>query len=255
MLLSKRSPPCRKHSGGLRLSRRTWCSSKCSKELDHAWLLPWRQRHSWNPAGEGQRAITQCFTSLGEHEGFLSCRHQRDWRLPAGGWRKCCNTCLTVLRPVKPHALSSGWVCFSPPEPCWIYPELPADEAWLHGAPQPWSACQLRQVPKRDSTLKTVCCHRPASCPRMSPVEVHKAGNSSPSCACAGWSVTKHVCLCMYIHMDACLCCQAECKAATFSLSGDTHLKASAQLLVSKKRKNVGPSLRLLVLSNLAETS
>lgn len=116
MLLSKRSPPCWKHLGGLRLSRRTWCSSKYSKELDHAWPLPWRQRHSWNPAGEGQRAITQCFTSLGEHEGFLSCRHQRDWRLPAGGWRKCCNTCLTVLWPVKPRALSSGWVCFSPPE-------------------------------------------------------------------------------------------------------------------------------------------
>lgn len=53
--------------------------------------------------------------------------------------------------------------------------------------------------------------------------------------------------------MDTCLCCQAECKAAAFSLSGDTHLKASAQLLLSKKRKNVGPSLRLLVLSNLAE--
>lgn len=140
-------------------------------------------------------------------------------------------------------------VLFTP----WIYPELPADEAWPHGAPQPWSACQLRQVPKRDSTLKTVCCHRPASCPRMSPVEVHKAGNSWPSCVCAGWSVTKHVCLCMYIHMDTCLCCQAECKAAAFSLSGDTHLKASAQLLLSKKRKNVGPSLRLLVLSNLAE--
>lgn len=43
-------------------------------------------------------------------------------------------TRLTMLSPVKLPALSSGWVGFSPPEPCRAYPELPADEAWCPSA-------------------------------------------------------------------------------------------------------------------------